>query len=45
MPATRSGRGEVRRQVPLHGVDTLVVDGATPVDDLARRLAVRFGPA
>ncbi|MFJ3793335.1 hypothetical protein [Kitasatospora sp. NPDC090091] len=36
---------EIRRQAPLHRVDTLIVDGTTPVDDLARHLAARFGLA
>ncbi|MFI8192346.1 hypothetical protein ACIF8T_26775 [Streptomyces sp. NPDC085946] len=35
---------EVRRQAPLHGLDTIVIDGTVPVSDLADRMAVRFGP-
>ncbi|URM92507.1 hypothetical protein LUW75_23990 [Streptomyces sp. MRC013] len=34
---------EVREQVPLHGLDTLVTDGTTAVSDLADRTAARFG--
>ncbi|MFF9869655.1 hypothetical protein ACF1G0_30395 [Streptomyces sp. NPDC013953] len=34
---------EVRRQAPLHGLDTIVIDGTVPVPALADDMATRFG--
>ncbi|MDX3761554.1 hypothetical protein ACWDBO_53165 [Streptomyces mirabilis] len=34
---------EVRRQAPLHGLDTTVIDGTASASELADRIATRFG--